>query len=123
MSENVDTDKRKGVEKAGDAFVKQASKTWQGPTTGTDSFFYFIAWCLLGLALLSTLGFSSGMAGIQVTLLLAMPLLVLGLGLLMKIAGYLKRIEELLSAAIPEDEKESGEAQQQHHDTGAAGAC
>lgn len=118
----------------------RVKKVWHGPTTGIDDFIYLVAWLIIGpivffigWAGVETLDpdllkmrygsavwiltFGAGAAGCVLAVLF-----LIGVRALMKIAGYLKRIEELLSASIPRDDEASDEVQQ-HHDTGAAGAC
>ena len=98
-----------------------AKKVWH-LTSGWDDFIYFVAWIIVGAAVVFNAVSSAAMAGLQMVGFASMALFLIGVRLLMKIAGYLKRIEDLLSPTDPVDENASGELQR-HYDSGAAGAC
>lgn len=74
-------------------------KKWKGPTSAFGDFIYFAAWLITGAAILST--FSMMLFTEGFVLCVFGPLTLLATRSLMKIAGYLKRIESLLSAAMP----------------------
>lgn len=78
-------------------------KAWNGPTTGGDDFIYIVAWLLMIPVMVFTIATTFG---IGIVACVPAVLFLIGVRLLMKAVGYLKRIEGLLSGSEYEDESE-----------------
>ena len=91
-------------------------KVWH-ETTGTDDFIYIVAWLIMIPAMLFTMVTTLGIGIVACVLAV---LLLIGVRLLMKMVGLLRRIEDLLAPADPVDVLPAGN--ERHPDAGAAGA-